>query len=55
MYGPVQLKLSEELRTTREALWDELFGELEVKFTTREHLESTLCGAKSSPVSNLLL
>ena len=47
----MQSKLSEELRTIREALRDELFEELEAKFTTRDHLESTLRGAKRSPLS----
>ena len=36
----MQLKLPEELRTTREALQDEILGELEVKLQTEEILES---------------
>ena len=41
----MQSKLTEEMRVTREALRDELFGELEVK------LESAMRSARSSPLS----
>ena len=44
----MQSKLSEELHTTREALQDDILGELEVKLKTNEILES---GGKSTPLS----
>ena len=43
-----QSKLTEELHTTRAAVTDDILWELEAKFTTKEQLEATVCGAKSS-------
>ena len=43
--------MTEELHATREALWSELFGELEAKFTTKEQLESAMHVTKSGSLS----
>ncbi len=49
----MQSKLTEELQVTKEALRDELLGELEEGFTTKEQLESAIKkpSTRSSPLS----
>ena len=49
----VQSKLVKELHVTKDALRDELLGELETRFTTKEQLESAINkrSTRSSPLS----
>ena len=49
----VQSKLMKELHVTKDALRDELLGELETRFTTKEQLESAInkSSTRSSPLS----
>ena len=49
----VQSKLMKELHVTKDALRDELLGELETRFTTKEQLKSAInkSSTRSSPLS----
>ena len=49
----VQSKLVKELHVTKDTLRDELLGELETRFTTKEQLESAInkSSTRSSPLS----